>query len=474
METLHELGLAETGARLRRGELSAVALCEHYLERIRHLDPTLGALRLRTEARALASAEAAASLFDAGVDLGPLQGIPYVTKDLFDVAGLVTTAGSRVHEERVAAQDATVTRRLAAGGAVLLGKTNTVEFAFGSIGINHSHGTPWNPWSSTHHVPGGSSSGSAVAVAAGLAAVATGTDTACSVRTPAALCGIVGLKTTVGRVSRAGVHPLSATLDSVGPLARRVEDAALMFDALQGEDTGDSTTVGVRSLDVLTTLRAGVRGLRVGVAEGWLFEEVEPAVERAVREAAQVLADLGAVVSSVEFTEAAEVMSRPSPVSMVEGYAVNGAFIESQPELLDPVVRDRMAPGGDIPAVAYRRALDDLEPLRASAARRFDQFDVLLGPTCPLAAAPVEAVDQGFDTYMDFGRRYLQNCFPGNLLRLCGISVPCGFTEQGLPIGLMLYGAPFREDMVLRVAQAFEDATAWHRQQPDLSWIDAP
>ncbi len=224
MEDLPFLPATALAERIRAGELSPLDLCEAYLERIRALNPELNAFRLIAEDRALAAAEAAERQLRAGIDLGPLHGIPYVTKDLFDVAGLPTTAGSRTLEDNIATNDATVTRRLAAAGMVLLGKTNTVEFAFGSVGVNHSHGTPRNPWAERHHVPGGSSSGSAVAVAAGLAALGTGTDTACSVRTPAALCGIVGLKTTVGRISRSGVHPLSETLDSVGTLGRSVAD----------------------------------------------------------------------------------------------------------------------------------------------------------------------------------------------------------------------------------------------------------
>lgn len=470
MPPLEDLPATELGARMRRRELSPVAVCEYFLERIRTLNPALGAFRLVTESRALAAAEAAERQIRAGIDLGPLHGVPYVTKDLFDVAGLPTTAGSRSLEGNVAATDARATRRLAAAGLVLLGKTNTVEFAFGSVGINHSHGTPHNPWQQHHHVPGGSSSGSAVAVAAGMAPLATGTDTACSVRTPAALCGVTGLKTTVGRISRAGVYPLSATLDSVGPLARTVADAAALFDALQGPDRADPATAGIAPVDVLRTLEDGAAGLRIGVAEGLLFDALHPEVEQAVRHAITVFESLGATVTRLEFTEAAEVMAKPSVISQVEGYTVNARHLEQTPELLDPVVRERMRPGGKVSAVDYRRALDDLTPLRRRTRRRFDGLDVLLAPTSMIPAEPVDAVDRDFDTYMSYAGRYLRNCFVGNLLDLCGISVPCGFTRGGLPVGLMLYGARFREDVVLRAARAFEQATDWHRQRPALDW----
>jgi aspartyl-tRNA(Asn)/glutamyl-tRNA(Gln) amidotransferase subunit A len=459
------------GERIRRGELSPLSLCERLLERVRALQPALNAFRLIAEDRALAAAEAAARQIAAGQYLGPLHGIPYVTKDLFDVAGLPTTAGSRTMEGNVATGDAAVTARLARAGMVLLGKTQTVEFAFGSVGINHSHGTPRNPWASRHHVPGGSSSGSAVAVAAGLAPLATGTDTACSVRTPAALCGVVGLKTTVGRVSRAGIHPLSATLDSVGPLARTVADAAHLFTAMQGPDPADPSTRGVCPIDVLTTLDDGVDGLRIAFAEGLMFEHLDVEVEQAVRACGAVFDGLGANMSHVDFHVAATVMARPSVISQVEGYAVNEARLVGQPRDVDPIVYQRMKPGGEVRAVDYRRALDELVPVRRQAVRFFDRVDVLLAPTTMWPALPVADVDADFETYMRYASGYLRNCFVGNLLDLCAVSVPCGFTAKGLPIGLMIYARPFHEHLALRVAQAFERATAWHRRRPDLSWI---
>lgn len=456
--------------RIRTGELSPVTLCEHLLERIKALDPALNACRLVCEERALAAARAADLQIRGGQYLGPLHGIPYLTKDLFDVAGLPTTAGSRTLEGQVATADADVTRCLARAGMVLLGKTNTVEFAFGSVGINHSHGTPHNPWAREHHVPGGSSSGSAVAVAAGMTPLATGTDTACSVRTPAALCGVVGLKTTVGRISRAGVHPLSGTLDSIGPLGRSVEDVALLFTAMQGPDAADPSTAGVGPLDALTTLKDGVKGLRIAFAEGLLFEQLDSHVEGAVRACGDVLVGLGAQVSSLEFTPAADVMATPSVISQVEGYAINRARLEEQPEDIDPVVLERMRPGRDVKAVEYRRQLDALIPLRRQAERVFDRVDVLLAPTCMWPAVPVADVDENFETYMRYAYGYLRNCFVGNLLDLSAVSVPCGFTPEGLPIGLMIYARPFHEHLALRVAHAYEAATAWHERVPDLGW----
>src|SRR5919106_4476262 len=231
--TLEFSTIADLGAQIRTGALSPVKLAETSLDRIAALDKRLHSFIAVTRDRALAEARAAETLLRGGHDLGPLHGIPYAVKDLYDVKGRATTAGTRMLEGNVAAQDCAAVRRLAAAGMVLLGKTHTVQFAFGGIGINHDHGTPLNPWSPTPVAPGGSSSGSGVGVAAGLTPVALGTDTGGSVRIPAALCGTVGLKTTVGRISRSGVYPLSWTLDTVGPLTRSVEDAALVYQALQ-------------------------------------------------------------------------------------------------------------------------------------------------------------------------------------------------------------------------------------------------
>ena len=457
---------ASLAAAMRRRELSPIELCEYALDRIDRLDPGLHAFRLMDADGARRSAYAADQALRRGEDVGPLHGVPYATKDLLDVAGLPTSAGSNALGAMPAPANAEVTHRLARAGLVLVGKTHTVEFAFGSVGINHSQGTPRNPWQREPHVPGGSSSGSAVAVAAGLVPLATGTDTACSVRTPAALCGVVGLKTTVGRVSRAGIHPLSTTLDSVGSIARSVRDAALLFDLMQGSDPHDASTRGITPIDVLTTLDTGVAGLRIGIAEGVLFDAIDAEVEHAVREAAAVFQGLGARVESTEFEPAAAAVARPNVISLVEGYAANRTLLETVPEQLDPFILERLRPAIDVRAVDYRAALAALPALRAAAAAWFERHDVLIAPTCALPALPVATVDADFASHMAYADRYRRNCLVGNLLDLCGVSIPCGFTRGGLPIGLMIYGASFREDLVLRVAQAYEAATRWHAQRP--------
>ncbi|MDH3884164.1 MAG: amidase, partial [Desulfobacterales bacterium] len=252
---LHYQTITELAALIRKGEITCVELARHFIARINRFEDTLNAYRLLCMESAIDRAQAADRALMEGSDHGPLQGIPYAVKDLIDVKGLATTAGARIFEQHIAAEDAAVIRRLEQAGMILLGKTNTVQFAFSGVGINHDHGTPHNPWSETHHLPGGSSSGSGVAVAAGLVPMALGTDTGGSVRVPAALCGTTGLKTTVGRVSRAGVYPLSWSLDSVGVLARSAEDAALVYQRMQGADINDDSTLGRGPQDVLKNLR---------------------------------------------------------------------------------------------------------------------------------------------------------------------------------------------------------------------------
>jgi aspartyl-tRNA(Asn)/glutamyl-tRNA(Gln) amidotransferase subunit A len=464
--------ITDLAAQIRSGALSAVKLAETFLERIAALDPRLHAFIAVTRDRALAEARAAEMLVRGGHDLGPLHGIPYAVKDLYDVKGVATTAGTRLLAGNVPVQDAATVRRLSAAGMVLLGKTHTVQFAFGGVGINHDQGTPHNPWSPTPHAPGGSSSGSGVAVGAGLAPLALGTDTGGSVRVPAALCATVGLKTTVGRISRAGVYPLSWTLDSVGPLARSVEDAALVYQALQGVDLADETTRGVPAHDVLPALRAGVKGLRLGFGETLFFDDVDAAVTAAVREAGRALRGLGASVQSVAVPEVAEAMAEQRRAAMIaaEALAVNGRMLDEHPGALDPIVANRLALGRGLTATDYFQVLRQWADLRARVVGTLADVDALLVPATMIPARPIAAIDASAETYTETNLRYLRNSAVGNILGLCAVVLPCGFTRDGLPIGLMVYAKPFDEATALRVAWAYEQATDWHRRRPDLGW----
>ena len=473
MREVDHLDVAGLSELLHGGELSPVELTHHVLDRISDLDGDLHAFVGVTRERALDEAAAAEGELARGEARGPLHGIPYAVKDLFDVVGEVTGAGTRLLADNVAAVDATVVRRLHAAGMVLVGKTHTVQFAFGGVGVNHDTGTPRNPWRDDEaFVPGGSSSGSAVAVAAGIVPVALGTDTSGSVRIPASLCGITGLKTTVGRVSRAGVHPLSTTLDSVGPLTRSAADAALVYRAVQGADPDDPTTAGQAPHDVSIGLESGVSGLRLAVIETMFFDGADPAVVAAVRAAADQLSDLGADVTSIEAPEVDEVMGgtmTPSRARTVaaEGYAVNRRLLEERFDELDPVVSTRMRSGRALLAIDFLEAFDTWRRLPASFTERTAGIDAFLVPATMLPARPLAEVDASPESYARFNGQYLRNTSIGNRLQWCGVSVPCGFTDDGLPIGLMIHAPAMQEHVVLRVGNAFQTATDWHRRHPN-------
>jgi aspartyl-tRNA(Asn)/glutamyl-tRNA(Gln) amidotransferase subunit A len=305
--------------------------------------------------------------------------------------------------------------------------------------------------------------------------MALGTDTGGSVRNPAALCGTVGLKTTVGRISRAGVYPLSWTLDSVGVFTRSVEDAALVYQTLQGPDPNDEITAGIRPDDVLENLNGTIDGLRLAFPETVFWDEADPEVVAAVRHCAAIFKDLGATVESIEFTEA-QAARKLNPGGVIiarEGYTLNKKLLEERFDELDPVVAHRMITGKQISADQYLQTNYDMRRLRAKAANALEGIDGLLVPTTPIAAKPVAEIDTDMDNYLAHNQQYLRNTSIGNLLNFCGLSVPCGFTQNGLPIGLQIYGKPFHEDVILRIGHAYQQAADWHRQMPDLSWAQS-
>jgi len=473
---LHFESIIELADRIRKKEISSTELVENFLARIDSLDGKLNAFQLMCNEKAIKQARSADQALQAGNDLGVLHGIPYAAKDLFDVRGLPTTAGAELLKNNIASKDAAAIHKLSRAGMILLGKTNTVQFAFSGVGINHDHGTPHNPWSRDHHLPGGSSSGSGVAVAAGMVPMALGTDTGGSVRVPASLCGTVGLKTTVGRISRAGVYPLSWTLDSVGFLTRTVEDAAVVYQCSQGADIDDEITQGLAAHDVLKELKDGVRGMRLAFAESVFQEDLHPEVEKALRECGRVFGELGAQVSSIEFTEAQAAL-KLNPGGMIiapEGYTLNKKLLEEHFDELDPVVAHRLIKGKDVPASTYLKSSFAARRLRSEAANTLKDVDALLVPTTPVPTQRVSEVDTDLDNYFERNALYLRNTCIGNVLNLCGLSVPCGFTKEGFPIGLLIYGKPFQENVVLRAGYAFQQSTDWHRRAPDLSWaVDA-
>ena len=459
--TLHQLA-----ALIQKRALSPVELTTYYLERIARYDQRLNSYLCVLAERALAAARAAEMAIAGGHYLGPLHGIPLGIKDLIDIGGIPTTGGSILFKNRIAQEDATVARRLAQAGALFLGKTQLVEFAFGGVGINHHYGTPWNPWDSfTHRIPGGSSSGSGVCVAADLAPAALGSDTGGSVRIPASFCGLVGLKTTFGRISNAGVLPLDSTLDSIGPLTRSVRDAALLFQVLAGPDPADPDTWNQPCEDVMEELDGEVDGMRLCLPREYFWKDVDPEVEAAVKQAARTFADLGVRVDEIslkELDELAQLRSRGTPIA-VEAYARFREHLEQRLDQFDPIVSARMLDGRRMSAPDYFELQRAYAQLRRKTHRSLQQVDALLTPTTPFAALPVGEVDRE-DTYTRVNGLCLRNTTAANLLGLCAISLPCGFTRSGLPIGLQLIGRPWTEARLLRLAHAYEQATPWLKQ----------
>lgn len=471
-EELAFASLAYQSQLVRRGDLSPVELTQLYLDRMDVYDEHLNAYLTITADRAMASARAAEAAIQGGDWRGVLHGIPVALKDLFDVNGLPTTAGSTIFREQIATRDATVARRLFEAGAILLGKTQMVEFAFGGAGINHHYGTPWNPWDlDEHRLPGGSSSGSAVAVAAGLATAALGSDTGGSVRIPSSLCGLVGLKPTFGRVSNAGVVPLDTGLDSVGPLTRSVGDAALLYDVIRGPDPEDPTTLGQPIEGASDDLDLDLRGVRLCVPREFFWDEADPETEAAVRATAQVFAELGAYVDEISLEpldQLSELRARGT-LTNVETCVRFAAELDNHFDEFDPIVSARMIEGRDISAVDYLALQMAWRQLRIDALDALEDVDALLTPTTPFPAPLLSETDDDQGAYWRINGLCLRNTSAANLLGLCAISVPCGFTHGGLPIGLQLIAKPWQERRLLRLAQAFESATQWHHQVPDLS-----
>ena len=454
---------------IRKRELSPVEITEQYLDRIDTYNDALNAYMCITADRALAVARSAETAIAGGHYVGPLHGIPLAIKDLVDIAGLPTTGGSLLFRENIPSQDATIVQRLWKAGTILLGKTHMVEFAFGGTGVNHHYGTPWNPWDTdVHRLPGGSSSGSGVAVAADLAPAALGSDTGGSVRIPASLCGLVGLKPTFGRVSNAGVLPLDSSLDSIGPMTRCVRDAVLLYTALAGPDPADTHTWNQPIDYAQDEIENDVSGMRICLPREYFWDDADPEVETAVRGCVQVFSDQGVEVDEIsveEFEKLAEL--KPGRMTSVEAYLNFKKFLENNLETFDPIVCSRMMGGKELSATEYLHMNRSREELRTSVLYRLDGIDALLTPTTAITAPTLEETDTS-DTYDAVNMMLLRNTLAVNQLGLCAISLPCGLTQSGMPIGLQLIAKPYQEGRILRLARAFEDATNWNNPCPNV------
>jgi aspartyl-tRNA(Asn)/glutamyl-tRNA(Gln) amidotransferase subunit A len=446
----------EIGAR----RLSPVDLVEALLERVRARDPKLHAFVEVYAEDARLAAEAADKAIRSGHAVGPLHGIPIALKDLIEIEGKVTTGGSEVWRDRRSRCTATLARRLITAGLIVIGKTHTVEFAMGGWGTNQHRGTPWNPWDpTTARTPGGSSSGSGVAVAAGMASWAIGTDTGGSVRLPASWCGLSGLKTTIGRVSTYGILPLSPTLDTPGPLARSVEDAALLYQVMQGPDPLDPRTRGIAPSDPLPTLRRGMRGLRLARMPEAERDGVDREVLASYDATLDSLARLGAEIVSVKLPcRFADYTALTARIIGAEGYFLIGDLIDNMSLPIDEAVRPRIAAGRGISARDYLAALRDREEEKRQFTAAFADVDALLTPTTQTAAIPLDAVDQ--TTTPAHFTRFV------NFLDLCALAVPNGFTAAGLPISLQIVCRGYDEATALRIGWAYQQASDWHERRP--------
>ncbi len=452
--------VAELSRAFGERTLSPVDAVEALLERIRKRDAALHAYIAVYEADARLAAEAADKAIRSGHRVGPLHGVPIALKDLVDMQGRVTTGGSKVWQGRVSTVTATLAERLIGAGMVVLGKTHTVEFAMGSFGTNTYLGTPRNPWDpAVHRTPGGSSSGSGVAVAAGLAPVAIGTDTGGSVRLPASWCGVVGLKVTAGRISTYGVLPLSSTLDTPGPLARSVEDAALIFRVLNGPDPRDPQTLAWTPADPLPELRRGVAGLRLAVMPEAERAGVAADVLAAYDASVDALARLGArIVRPALPHRFGDYAAATGRIIGAEGYRFVGHLVDDMSLPVDPHIRPRIQLGRNVSARDYLLALAERQEHCREFAAALTDVDALLTPTTQTAALPIDQVDQS-TTAAHFTR-------PGNYLGLCGLAMPNGFTPGGLPTSLQILGHPGQEATVLRIGWAYEQASDWKARRP--------
>jgi aspartyl-tRNA(Asn)/glutamyl-tRNA(Gln) amidotransferase subunit A len=442
--------------------LSPIEVVDAFLARIAAHEPKLHAYVAVHADSARLAARAAEAAIQSGHAVGPLHGIPIALKDLFEVEGQVVTGGCEVWRARVATRTATLARRLIAQGMIVLGKTHTVEFAMGGWGTNSLRSTPWNPWDPARaRTPGGSSSGSGVAVAAGLAPWAVGTDTGGSVRLPASWCGITGLKTTIGRVSTYGVLPLSPTLDTPGPMARSVEDAALLYVALQGEDPLDPRTRGVPFTDPMPQLRRGVKGLRLArMPEGeraFASADVLAAYDRSLAELDRLGAEIVAVHLPFQFADVAQANLR---IMAAESYTILHELIDDDSAPLDPHVRPRIAAGRQLSARDYIEALQRREAMKLAFAQAMDGVDALLTPTTMTTALALEDVDQT-KAPAHFTRF-------GNFLDLCALALPNGIAPDGLPTSLQIVCRGWDEATALRIGWACQNATDWHLRRPPL------
>jgi aspartyl-tRNA(Asn)/glutamyl-tRNA(Gln) amidotransferase subunit A len=443
--------------KIRSRALSPVELTRDCLARIENLNRKLNAFITVLGDSAMAEARRAEEEIHHGDYRGPLHGIPIGLKDILDTAGALTTAASAQYKDRIPTEDAEVVRRLRAAGAIILGKQNLHEFAYGGSSMISFYGEVHNPWDLLR-IAGGSSGGSATSVACALGYAAIGTDTAGSIRLPAAYCGVVGLKPTYGRVSAHGVVPLAWSYDHVGPIANSVEDAALMLQAIAGYDSGDPASANSPVPDFMASIDRFPHNLRIGVVEKYFFDDLDPEVAAAVEKAIQVFRELRAEIhQDVELG-----ISTDRTLASAESYAFHQPLVLRSPELYQPATLTRIKSGENVSAAEIERAKRELEASRHTIRKIFEEVDILLTPTAPILPPRIDDLQKHPEALRPAELLMLRNTRPFNVWGIPAISVACGFSHEGIPIGMQLAAAPWREDLLLQVANAYERATEWH------------
>ena len=459
MSDLALLPLQAASALIHSRRASSVDLVRACLDRIARHDRELGAFITLTADSALDEAKRADADLANGVDRGPLHGLPIALKDLYDTAGVRTTGGSRIFGDRVPERDCAVVEKLRTAGAVFLGKLNLHEWALGVTNQNPHFGPTCNPWD-TSRIPGGSSGGSAVAIASGFCFMSPGSDTGGSIRIPASLCGVAGLKPTYGRVSLRGVIALSWTLDHSGPLARTVGDLALALNAIADHDPLDPSSADVPTEDYASGIEDGASNVSVVIPTNHFFDDVDPEVDAAVRGAARVLSSLGANVTEMAMPRV-DLLQAQRAIILTDAAAVHREHLRERAADIGSDVLTRLRTGQTFTGMDYAQARRDRDELRREWLALLGEHDVILSPTTLITAPPRDGQDA-----VAAAQRLTANTAPFNLTGLPAISVPCGFTQAGLPIGLQLAAGPWRERLLLRVARAYEQATPWHERQP--------
>ncbi len=458
-------GLSEL---LRKKEISPVEITKATLQRIEKYDGELKAFITVTSEKALDLAKKAEASIVRGGYIGPLHGIPIGLKDIIFTKGIRTTCGSKILADFSPREDATVADRLRRAGAILVGKLNLHEFAFGATSVNPHYGTPRNPWNG-RCVPGGSSGGSAVAVAASLCLGALGTDTGGSIRIPSTLCGIVGLKPTYGRVSTYGVYPLSWSQDHVGPMVKTVKDAAILLGAIAGRDPRDPASSPLPVPDY-PSIREDVKGLRAGVPSNYYFENCDPEVRDTVAKALEVVKDAGIIVEEVAIPHLKHAATAGLVILLAEATSQHEKYLKgTQSKHYGRDVRGLLKTGTFITATQYLKAQRVRSVIRKEFLKAFEVVDVLLTPGLPIPAPGLEQDSVTISGKTETVRSALTRLVrPYNLAGIPAIVIPCGFSSSGLPVALQIAGRPFEEATILAVAQAYEKQTRWHLRRPSI------